>query len=273
MAVGTPTERLMRFRQSLEKRGALRHTDRIWDEKDKVGRASEEVRCDNPERYTFLAVRYKPGGPLIVRDLGHQSGEFEGQYEIFHRRHVEVMYSVFGILVSRMMADPSFQIREATGSTRDGKEFIKIESVFKPKELVLRNGWIEVAPSDGWAIHRYESQLKPEFKNMTVSGEVEYVTDGSTGLIVPSKSVVRSPDGVHTVVFDSYRVGPSLGEGHFTLTSLGIPEIDVPSRRGRGVQPAFLVAVAAVVSLIVAVGARYGSSRLELRSRRQRGVR
>lgn len=269
VGVGTPTERLFRFTLSLEKRGDLRHTRRVWDEKDRMGRIIEEIRCDNPEKYTFTAVRYEAGGPLVVRDLGHQSGAFEEHYGIYYRRHAEVMYSVFGTPVSRMMADPSFRIRDATGVTRGGKEFIRIDYDFNPKETVLRSGWVEVAPADGWVIHRYESQMKPEFKNKTVVGEVEYVRDEPTGQLVPGRSVVRSPDGVHTVVFDSYRVGPSLGEGHFTLASFGIPEVGSPSRRGRGVQPFFWVATAAVVSLAVAVGARYASSWLEMRAQRR----
>jgi hypothetical protein len=267
MRGGTADGRKIRFTFLFEKNGKKKNEHRYWEPDEKQGKIVEQVRCCNPEKYTFTAVKYDTDAALVVRDLNREPGNFDDHYETFVARHSEAMYSVFGIPISRLMEDPSFTIRNATSTSNDGRELIKIEYEYKPtskqgQNWILRSGWIEVSPADGWAIQRYESQLKPEMKG-TVSAFVEYRRDSTTGLNVPVRSQVDSPDGIHTVEFSDYRVGDSLGSGHFTLASFGIPELDMIAQSSNMNQPFYWFLGASILALVVAAVARYASSQLD----------
>lgn len=108
----------------------------------------------------------------------------------------------------------------------------------------------------------YETQLPPKFEGRTIRGEVSYRRDAATGLSVPTRSVTYAPDGVHTVVFDDFRVGPNLGDGHFTLASFGIAEAGLHGPQRYESRPYFWLAVATAFSLSVAIASKLALDRM-----------
>lgn len=160
------------------------------------------------------------------------------------------------------MADPTFKIRKASGTVRNGRESIRIDYDYAGKDLVSPSGWFEVSPQDGWVIQAYECQLPPKFKGKTILGEISYRRDEATGLGLPVRSVARAPDGIHTVAFDEFRVGPDLGAGHFTLAAFGIAEAGRPGAQTYESRPFYWFVVAAFVALSVAVVTKLALARM-----------
>jgi hypothetical protein len=188
------------------------------------------VWCRNPDKYVFNLRRYSPNSEYAVVALNGKDSPTADSMERYSYRDLDASHSVYGVRVSKLMDDPSFQIKSVQYDADQGEVHVSYALSPDPP-LVLRDGDLWLSPQLGWAITRFHSNYKYDSRPELVgqmNGTVEY-SIMENGVAVPSRVVIStSYAGYKTnedFQFQSV-LRTQVPDEEFTLTSYALPEMD-----------------------------------------------
>jgi len=258
-------EKTLHWDVEFAKRGDMALVRRTWNAKQfsEEQAVIKDVYCKNPDRYVFSLSSSVDNPNLSVTRLGHDVQDFDFRYGVYVKRHAEAAYCVFGFPVRRMMEDASFKITKVSSRVEGDRELLRIDYDYHSKDLILRSGWLEVCPSDGWRIQEYETQLSAEMKGRTIKGVVEYQKDQKTGENLPVRSKIDMTDGIIAFDFQTFSLTPAPEEEEFTLAAFGFPDVEPSGAEGTSNLLGFVGA--GVLLLVVAAILKVLASRAQQR--------
>ncbi len=223
--------------------------DEVVNPKQK--QALESVRGVNSQ-YGFVISRYQPGAAYVVRDI---EADLRQARSIITSRHGSELQcgARFGFgKLSEIFAVKAFRldsVAEVEGAAGSKQVLIRYASTRDFKTLkpsaVFVDGWIVVAPDDGWIIREYGvvSTSNTGQAHATDLGTIEYSrsADGHLDPVrlvehyCPGRIERAAPEPPHDgsvsfeLTFESVKY-EALPEADFHLPAFGLPEAEAPAK-------------------------------------------
>lgn len=230
------------------------------DANDKRTDSEEVVICFTPS-VSFNTKRPDADSPYALTDVQHPgSADAVSNYMSMY---LLAPYSVCGTPFSRMMSHPSFKMGTVEPAGPDGRD-LRITYQYYDKPKFLADGWIEVAPDDGWVIRKaWNGTARPARAHIVSS--VDYGSSGSGGVPLPSRVTYDLPGGWHQVGnLESISFAPT-PEREFLPTFYGLPDLaGLAKDPSSSSAPAWIFGLAAL-ALCLAIGMKVMARRLDRR--------
>jgi hypothetical protein len=251
---GLPEEQVKRFHVSFARNAKLKKLIRSFDGELPKGSPASEVYCKN-SKYSFTLRREANDSPYTVSGFTKTDDkDIDETIEAYLEQYLIGPYAVFGLPMSKIMADPSFAIRSVSEATNAGQKLVRIEYDYHPENILLRSGWVLVRPDKGWALQEYETRFGD--RGRTITGTVEYETE--KGAFVPQRVVQDAPPFLDTKpfrhTFEFQKIDfRGLPEKEFTLSAFGLPEMGETGTKDYRSHTTAWIFGGAAVALLVAV--------------------
>ncbi len=218
--------------------------------------------CVTPEASFILRRKVKDGPFVIDSHAAGPSKNLSGTINYFGEQWFFAPFSLAGVPLSKIMADPGFSVRQVTQVAEGGRDLIKIDFDLKSTAFHLGPGWLLVDPEAGWALRKFESRVGTR-ADAILKGTVDYGTseaDSPRGAIPnPASVVLDHPNYINKFTCDQFKAGP-IPLKAYRLPAFGLPDLSAPGPSGRNFNVAYLFFGGAAVALAVAVAlSRYGN--------------
>lgn len=221
---------------------------------------SDEVFCRNPERYLFSLGRELPTEAYRVMAIMQPEPILANTPEAYAFRYLDCTYSVFGVPISKMRADPSFRITDAQDVDDGVEKLIRVDYEFSPTDgTTLGQGCLVVAPERMWALVRYECEDHPPESGGKVghiSAVMQYGAP-SDGIPIPKRAEVQVAFAGRPIWREECDfvevVASDIPKSDFTLAAYGISEDEAPGaqRVKRRLPLVIAIALTGLAALLV----------------------
>jgi len=234
---------------------------------------SDETGADKTSSITprtaFTALRKKGSDSYVVTSVGDR-GYVEATLSATFEQYLRAPYSIMGVQLSEMMADPTFKITNVSEVEMYGKKAIKVKYDYWNKRLVMGPGWFVVCPDMGWPVLAFEHEFlaKNRDPRYRMAGEIEYAEPRGP-IPVPRRAsfLRRSGDYTDSNVYEfSEIIHGGTPDREFTGAQLGLPELDKPLGPRRRNYVSYWLLGLALAAMAAAVVARRAAGYLESRA-------
>jgi hypothetical protein len=257
--VDSSTPRLRSGRFSFAVDGPYKKFSYLTEE---IGRA--RTSCLSPDS-AFVAVRKGATEPYALSNVGDRK-YVEALLSARLDQYLYAPYSVAGVRLSEMMADPTFRTTSVTQVVVHEQKSIRLEYDYSNKKMGMGPGWVVICPALGWAVvsfeHKFINNKDPRYR---MHGEIEYAEfHGSEP--VPRKVEFSRQSGDNSD-FNSYQFDVFKHEAtpiqEFAPTYLGLPELGRPAQSRSGSRASYWFLGLAMGGSILAALLKYIANRIE----------
>jgi hypothetical protein len=249
-------------------------TNSMRDSPETPARPAKSAICIAGE-YSFR-LRWVKDVPILTSYEAANDKGTTDSINYWHQLLLEAPCGIFaGRHMSQLMSLPSFSIRKVTRTPGPSGENLLVEFEYAPSDLgdhLVAKGvdpakgarprqcWIELSPSDAWAIRAFGFGRGPTAGSPGPRNNVVYGSHRN-GVPVPVRISLfePGPQRTRTLEIESVDFAP-IADREFTLSFYGLPELNASPRSARGNRLAVAAFVLALVTLCGSIALKYYAS-------------